>query len=236
MHSSSLRGSDFHLTVEGAGASHADIFADFAISDRLGIVAHHPLDGLGAAALILAHVTAFYDRLRDTSEDFVAYPDFFTFQPAGSITGYGMLDIWPKFKDVALSDSPWESFATISSRAISILVVPESNPKTLPAADETADRATLHSLERTVRRCYTYSPDGSVSQPDCVIRCKASAVREWGTAIIDRADRPDTDSARSRWESSFTRTTLEQSFRRIDLPTALAAVDPTIADGTTNGV
>ena len=50
----------------------------------MGVVAPESgTEAAGAASLILAMITAFYDDLRTTGPaDFFAYPDFFVFQPA----------------------------------------------------------------------------------------------------------------------------------------------------------
>lgn len=50
-----------------------------AVSDRLGVVIRDPFDGIGAATFVLSCVTAFYDEYRMETDDFYAYPDYFTF-------------------------------------------------------------------------------------------------------------------------------------------------------------
>jgi hypothetical protein len=100
MHSSHLRGADFTMTIDGDDTSHADFFHDFAITRRLGVVCDTPLDGLGAATLLMAAVTAFYDGYRDMGGEFFAYPDFFTFQLQSPVASYSMFDIWPDHKNV----------------------------------------------------------------------------------------------------------------------------------------
>ena len=84
MHSSKLRGSDFHLKTSGNRIDHRAFFADFAKTDRLGVFAPERYEAAGAATLIMAYVTAFYDCYRSEGADFFAYPDFFTFQRKGS--------------------------------------------------------------------------------------------------------------------------------------------------------
>lgn len=80
MHSSSLRGSDFKIVWRGDAVSHANFFTKVRDTDRVGVVIPHALDGIGAITLIMAYVTAFYDRYRERGSDFYAYPDFFRFK------------------------------------------------------------------------------------------------------------------------------------------------------------
>lgn len=72
MHSSSLRGSDFKITQHGETIPHADLFSSFQDTDRLGIVVPRRLEGIGAMTLIMAYVTAFYDRYRERGTEFYA--------------------------------------------------------------------------------------------------------------------------------------------------------------------
>ncbi|MBM3459911.1 MAG: hypothetical protein FJX77_15425, partial [Armatimonadetes bacterium] len=80
MHSSGLRGTDFDLAFQGRSVAHAEFFRDWRSTDRVGLLTPDPTEGLGAATLVLACVTAFYDRYRERKEEFFAYPDYFTFQ------------------------------------------------------------------------------------------------------------------------------------------------------------
>ncbi|MCK2148598.1 hypothetical protein MYE70_05915 [Marinobacter alexandrii] len=78
MHSSSLRGTDFKITQDGEAIPHTDLFSSFLATDRLGIVVTRRFEVIGAMTLIIAYVTAFYDRYRERGPEFYAYPDFFT--------------------------------------------------------------------------------------------------------------------------------------------------------------
>ncbi len=114
---------------------HETHFKSFTTTDRLGLVTAHPFDGLGAAALVMGYVTAFYDRYREAGGDFFAYPDFFSFQRLLPLARYGMFDIWPDEKNVHLPEERWDALSTIASRAITVLIVP-SHPlstRELPA-------------------------------------------------------------------------------------------------------
>ena len=222
MHSSVLRNSDFELTVQGNTISHPAWFESFAINDRLGLVIDRPMDGLGAAALLLAHVTAFYDCCRATSDNFFSYPDFFSFQKHIPLSSYGMFDIWPDHKNVHLPASRWDALATIAGRGINILIVPLQAGGTPLQPETSSDRATLDSLHRNIRASYAYSPSGEMAQPDLVIRCSNEDLLDWGDKILTGA--PSTDEAASVWRDAFADGPLTQSFRQIDVETALSCV------------
>ena len=106
MHSSTLRGTDFKISVNHQPISHADFFVGFSQLTRVGLVAPNGIDGVGAAALIMAFVTAFYDCYRVKGEGFFAYPAYYTFQYVQPLASYTMLDIWPKHKDVWVKRNP----------------------------------------------------------------------------------------------------------------------------------
>src|SRR5262245_58347824 len=92
----------FAFTVAGRLASFGEVFPDFDGRDRLGIVSRSPGGALGASALILAAITAFYDLERARSTTFFRYPDYFIFHVGTPVGPYGMLDIWPDHKEVAV--------------------------------------------------------------------------------------------------------------------------------------
>ena len=225
MHSSGLRGSDFELTVQGNLISHPSWFESYAVNDRLGLVIDRPMDGLGAAALLLAHTTAFYDCRRSTTDEFFSYPDFFTFQRSTPLVSYGMFDIWPGHKNVHLPDSRWDALAAVASRGINILVVPHRIDSSHPLQPESStERAIFDSLERNITICYAYSPNGQTEQPDLIVQCGNGDVQEWGEKILAGASPPD--GAAAMWHDAFVRGPLTQSYRQIDTETALASTAP----------
>ncbi|MDP7131889.1 MAG: hypothetical protein QF437_15435, partial [Planctomycetota bacterium] len=80
--------------------AHSEFFAGFANTDRLGLFTPDRFEGAGAVTLVMAYVTAFYDRYRESGSEFFAYPDFFTFQREAPCADYCMFDIWPYHKNV----------------------------------------------------------------------------------------------------------------------------------------
>jgi hypothetical protein len=228
MHTSDLRPSDFHILQNEQSVAHQNCFQSITQLDRLGFTTESSLDGLGAAALILAHIAAFYDRYRERGTDFFAYPDFFSFQDKLPVTDYGMLDIFPREKNLHLPDDPWDALSTIASRAITVLVVPETATPVLREPEVNRDRVILESLRRTVRICYLYSPTGQTTQEDTTICCKSESVESWGKEVIARAPAVQTEHAtkwlEGMWGEQFVEGKLTQSFQQIGLEDAIARI------------
>ena len=217
MHSSKLRGEYFHLQWREEEVSHSDCFADFEKTARLGVVAPERVEGAGAITLIMAYVTAFYDRYRAGGEEFFAYPDFFTFQRKEPVADYGMFDIWPNHKNVFVEGGARETAAAITDRGVNVLLVPEGTRK-----GESYERVQIESARRNINRCFTYSPGGTVTDADLVISCEKDPLQAWALALFDSA--PDDDSSRylRRWlDGVDSGSVLQQSFAEVSLTDAL---------------
>jgi hypothetical protein len=191
MHSSKeLSSAMFAPEVAGRAATLADIFPGFDGRDRLGVVVRSPGGALGASALILAAVTAFYDLERARGGAFFRYPDYFLFHVGAPVGPYGMLDIWPDHKEVAVpAGDPEALLRAINDRAVTRLLV-EDGPPGAPAFA----RATLASVG--LRSALAYAPDGRTGRADIAIASNATAER-YVAAVIDGAG-PLADEERSR--------------------------------------
>ena len=213
MHSSTLRGTDFALTLEGVPVSHADFFEGFARTRRLGVVCPAPLDGLGAAALVLAHVTAFYDDYRAAGGEFFAYPDFFTFQRASPVADYGMLDLWPNRKNLSVGPAAGDAADALTDRGVDVLLVPEggTRPPELQPVQEAA-------LRRLVRDCYLYAPGGAVGDPDLTVTCPRDPVSAWMESVRSSLDGGNGGGSPAGEDGS---SPITQSYRRLPLDEAL---------------
>ena len=236
MHGAKLRDTDFEITVNGNLLPLADYFSDHADTTRLGIVAPNRFEGVGATNLIMAHVTAFYDCYRAVSEDFFAYPDYFSFQTIEPLARYGMFDISPAHKNVLIGDNYRAQLSAITDRAINILLVPEgpsadlhrsSRPHAPPGgwSAREYDELQLAAAERLIDACYAYSASGSVQDPDVVIRCKNEPLAEWAEAVINSVDDDQSQAAAAEWKAAHSNSeTLEQTYRRISLQEALMLI------------
>ena len=214
MHSSTLRGTDFTLTLGGASVSHAEFFAGFRRTRRLGLLCPAPLDGLGAAALVLAHVTAFYDDYRAAGGEFFAYPDFFAFQRAPGTANYSMLDIWPNRKNVSIGPGPGDAADALTDRGVDVLLVPEG-PVRAPELQPVQEAA----LRRLVRDCYLYGPGGAVGDPDLTVSCPRDPVAGWMDSV-----RSSLDGGNGGGHEPGPADPIVQSYRRLTLDQALAHI------------
>ena len=216
MHSSKLRDSDFEIIADGASVELADYFLNYTNTKRLGLFAPNRTQGVGAISLVMAHVTAFYNTYRAIAEDFFAYPDYFTFQILEPMATYSQFDIWPEHKNVAVGTDPVEQLNAITDRAINILLVPEG-----PSTAHAFERQQLAAADRLIDTCYVYSADGSLADPDLVIRCKNDPFSDWAHSVFKAI--PGSEGQAAKWQAEQEgRGFIEQSFRRISVQEALA--------------
>lgn len=181
MHSSKELTSDaFSFTVDGSAVSFADVFPDFDARDRLGVVVRSPGGALGASALILATITAFYDFERARATDFFRYPDYFVFHVGRRVGPYAMLDIWPDHKEVAVpAGDPEGLLRAINDRAVTRLLV-EDGPPGAPAFA----RDTLASVG--LRSALAYAAGGRARDADVLATGNAITER-YVAAVLDGA-------------------------------------------------
>jgi hypothetical protein len=220
MHSSDvLRGETFEIEVDGRPTSHSAFFADFAVTRRLGVVAPGRIDGAGAMSMIIAAVTAFYDRYRAAGDEFFTYPDFYAFVPSDKpAPSYGMFDVWPDHKVVQAGPEPLDTLWAIADRAINVLLIPDGEPK-----DNAYDGMAPSAALRCIDTCYAYSFDGPVSDADVTIRFPTHPMLRWVTMMFDSvADEGDMAARKAAWlERNAHGSHITQSYRRIDVDTAL---------------
>lgn len=220
MHSSSLRGTDFKITQNGKAIPHADLFSSFQDTDRLGIVVPGRFEGIGAMTLILANVTAFYDRYRERGPEFYAYPDFFTFQREAPCADYCMFDIWPYHKNVHVPDIGQQTSEAIAGRGVTVLLVPDSDAREVEISPVERE-----SLRRNVQHCFAYSGSGTAVSSDLVVECRSELLRRYALSVLDSV--PADDSVleqRRQWEARLAGETLRQTFRKLDLEDALRRI------------
>ena len=217
MHSSSLENTQFRLDRHGKSATHADYFAAFSDLERVGIVAPRGYEAVGAVALIMAHVTAFYDRQRERGPEFFAYPDYFTFQRTQPCMDYGQFDIWPAHKNVHVPDDAPQTVEAITDRGITILLVPDG-----PERESEIGPAEIASAQRTIRQCFAYSVEGAVAPHDLVVEFDGPELAQFALDVLGGApDDTPLDAVGDAWAQSKADGTLRQSFRALTLDAAL---------------
>jgi len=220
MHSSSLRGTDFKITQNGKAIPHTDLFSSFQDTDRLGIVVPGRFEGIGAMTLIMAYVTAFYDRYRDRGSEFYAYPDFFTFQREAPCADYCMFDIWPYHKNIHVPEVGQQTSEAVAGRGLNVLLVPDTDAREVEISPVERE-----SLRRNVEQCFAYSASGTAASSDLVIECRSELLRSYALSVLDSV--PADDSLleqRRQWEARLAGETLRQTFRKLDLEDALRRI------------
>jgi hypothetical protein len=183
-----LRSSLFEIEVDGRPARLEDLFAGFSEQDRLGVVMSRPCGAVGASALITATITAFYDVQRSRGPEFFIYPDYYLFHVGGPLGDHARLDIWPRRKEIVVSEEPERVLEAIDDRAITRLVVEDGAPGE-PELEEEA----LASARARILTCLAYSPSGRVDGAD--VRIASNSVTEgYVDAVLD----PETRMAKLR--------------------------------------
>ena len=217
MHSSKLRGSDFNIHHHGQQIDHATFFSTRTKTDRLGFFAPNAYDGVGAITLIMAYITAFYDCYRSESDDFFAYPDFFSFQRQEPTANYSMFDIWPNHKNVHVSNKANETAAAITDRGINILLVPNTSP-----SQNTFEPVQQEAIHRNIQRCYLYAPNGQVENPTLKITCTCQPFTNWVHAVFKTLP-PNTipQHILDQWTNTTDHIHISQSFCEISLEEAI---------------
>ncbi|MEM8863153.1 MAG: hypothetical protein AAGD96_33000 [Chloroflexota bacterium] len=217
MHSSDLRSTDFKISYNSNLVEHADFFSNVTKATRVGVYAPNGTDGVGATALIMAYVTAFYNVYRKQGVDFFAYPSYYTFQHVRPLASYTMLDIWPRHKDVWVESNPVDLLNAINDRAINILLLPEQEP-----ANPSYEKAQLETTLQTIHKCYQYSANGIVTDPTLEVTVNSRKVVEWtGLIFKDHDDNPIEQN--QAWITQYSHAKyLTQSFRQISVEEALA--------------
>lgn len=212
MHSAILRGTDFVIRTNGQTVRHVDFFSDFTMDTRVGLFTPKGLDGIGAANLVLGYVTAYYDRHREASAQFQAYPEFFKFQCGSQIADYGMFDIYPMEKNIRINTKPESILQAVIEQKINILLIPSNK-----SGPSKIDSELIDSARQTVHTCFLYSSGGEVDNPDITIQCHKPEIFEWIKAVADSM--PD-----NKLENQVTIPTqpfLKQSYLKISLESAL---------------
>ncbi len=182
-----LRSGDLRIVVDGSPGQLGDVFPGFGEGDRLGVVVRRPCGALGASALILAAVTAFYDVQRERLADFFIYPDYFLFHVGRPLGDHGMLDVWPGHKEVVVPDEPEEILRAINDRAITRLVVEDVEP-----GEASFERESLASARSRITSCLAYAPGGGARDADVTVAGNV-VTESYVSAVLEQSVGVDPD-------------------------------------------
>lgn len=213
-----MNSADFEITIAGRPATLAELLPGFDEHARLGIVVTENRGGAGAAMLVLAAVSAFYDRLRAVEPDFFAYPDYFAFHVgrnriAPSHT-MGELDVFPEHKEPVVDDDAETVLRAINDRAITHLLVPDRGPN---GSRPPLGRDTRSSAQRRIRTAIAYSPSRRVTDPDTAVTGGAQA-EQFVTAMLGQPRSGVVVGAGGR---------TRETYRRLPLDAALGMLETT---------
>lgn len=207
MHTTGLRSHDFRIDIGGTPAALEDVFPGFDEHDRLGIVITADHGAAGAATLILAAVTAFYDRLRRAGEPFFAYADYFAFHVGRRRGDLRQLDVWPPHKEVVVPAEADRVLEAINDRGVTRLVVPDGPGGTPDPAPET--RA---SAVRSIVTALAYAPEGVVPHAEVTVSGSPEAEAFVGQMLNGAA------GVRPLSAETFRRLTLDEALGRLTPP------------------
>ena len=200
----------FDYRVGSAAVDCPEVMPPVTVDDRLGVVMDDPADGLGAGNFLLACVTAFYDRLRETREEFYEYPDYYTLQATPDPADYLEFDVWPDHKNVPVSPDPEAVLRAVNDRAVTMLLVPDS-PTGRPDIQET----TYNSALRRDLACFTYAPDGRLADAEFTVRAPRDPAWTYYETTLDTLEAPPESVG------SVDDTYVTQKFHEIDFEAAL---------------
>ncbi len=223
MHSEKLRGDDFEIKKSGVRVNHNELFSDFDVRDRVALLTNDLCEGIGAANLVLAYVTAFYDRYRAQANKFNAYPEFFTILSSADCANYSMLDIWPEYKHIKNLDNSNSRLKAICDKAVNILIVPERPPHTIDYDSHVLDR-----VRNNIERCYVYSFDGKPRGATLSIGCSRAIIGGWIEDVFDTSMDKGSQAAkekRTEWNHILGNdSNIYQSYREIEFDEVLELV------------
>ena len=217
-----LNSEDFKYTIDGHSGSLTDIVPGFDTNDRIGIVVSQEGSIIGASTFLMAAVTFFYDayrhKLKDDSEKFRIYPDYFVFHTGYRQMNHAALEIWPSHKEVVVENDPEKILEAINDRGITRLLVEDN-----PSLSATFLRETVSSADRRISTMLAYSPDGRMKQNNIIVESNLKTERFVRSAVnrsdnLDKKKRQQLIQKRSLLTSNGS---VQESFRQINLPEAL---------------
>ena len=218
-----LSSSSFSIRVDDRPGDVESVFAGFSDRDRHGVVVREPCGAIGASALILAAITAYYDVWKTRSDDFFIYPDYFLFHAGRLLGDHGMLDVWPSHKEVVVEDDPGQLLRAINDRAVTCLLVPDRDSVNAASSSD-FERESLASARARIVTVVAYDAGGRVAGADVWIAGNDVA-EDYVRSVIERSatmlefDRPGLEATRRRLGEDGSPV---ESYRRIGLEDALS--------------
>lgn len=175
-----LDNSMFGIEIDGQPAGRDEVFPGWDANDRLGVIDTEPYGALGASLLIQLAIVTFYDFRPARRAESVQYPEIFVFhvgQPHGDLSYF---DFWPERKEVTVENDARAILSAVNDRAITRLVVVESEP--VPIRHRVAEFEP--ALDR-LRSAFAYDASGRVTDGDLMITGLDAATEINATMTLD---------------------------------------------------
>ncbi|TGR10529.1 hypothetical protein EN833_13445 [Mesorhizobium sp. M4B.F.Ca.ET.190.01.1.1] len=142
----------------------SDVFPEWTVADRFGILIDSPLGGLGATNLIQIAMAAFYDCKPARRKERKIYPEVYAFHIGRDFGAFTAFDFWPARREIVVSTDHREVLDAINDRAITRLAIPSRPARALEHRPKEVDAA-LENL----KSAFMYNSLGRVPNPDFAI-------------------------------------------------------------------
>lgn len=218
-----LSAADFRYRTNGRTVDRAAVMPAIDVADRVGIVMGAGDEGLGAANFLLSCVIDFYDTLRERTDEFFQYPDFYTFQATADPADYRMFDVYPDHKNVEVEAEAEAILRAVNDRGISILLVAD-RPQEHPDIED----VTRRSAERTLEQAFLYNSAGRLAGGGFEISLPRHPVADWCETTVESMTDAPAEPAAALQQSQQDR--ISQDYRQLTLEEALERL-PQLADG-----
>ena len=195
----------FRVTRSDLPSCREDILPNWRPTDRLGIVVTEPFGAVGASHLIQLSITSFYDIRPDRragkarSENPKAlYPEIYLFHVGVLHGDHSAYDFWPARKEVLVERDPRAVLDAINDRAISRLLVPDTDPVVV----EHQWKEPAAARDRIIT-ALAYSPSGRVRSPEWQIYGLRGTTESNVERVLDPSKRYASKAATSSPPDSF---------------------------------
>jgi hypothetical protein len=170
----------FDVEVDGKAGTHHDLFDDWEVSDRFGIVVDESLGALGGSLLIELAIALFYAVDPERRSSRATYPEIYLFHAGGPHGDYSNFDFWPPRKEVFVpSAQPLELLEAINDRGVTRLAVPSRAPADVAVfGDGPSTWAELGNATGRLRSCFLYDSSGHVDGAQITLRSADERTKE----------------------------------------------------------
>lgn len=251
----SLQRAMFEIRIDGVPSEREALF-EGRPDERLGIVISSPLGAAGASLMIQLAITAYFDSPERSRRSAPHYAEIYAFHIGGRHGNLGSLDIWPQRKEVFIAGSGADTLSAINSHGITHLLVPDGAPQEIThrykepeaardrvrrcfaygstgrVADAdiliaTSSDVPLEDLDDMLDPHVNFEKMSGFPAPDDPVARVDGAV--WLAGLQSRIDEvtpQDYEDARRARRALTQDGRFAQSFRRIDIDTALQRLGP----------